>query len=123
MIKADIDNSFKYSSSFIAFFIWGSWAYFINHNIISALAQGTASFVITLILIRSVTWLFYSLPKNFFRTILPALITISCTGSALVLIHFLVGTQRVFFTILPPITVAAIFCFYVTLKLQRINNE
>ena len=121
MINKSTNKTFKIISSLLAFFLWGSWAYLINQNIISAFAQGTASFIITLFLIYFTTWLYQILPKTFLQPILPTLITISCTSSILFVIHFLVGTEEIFYTIFPPITVASIFCLYVTFKLQKTN--
>lgn len=118
-----INSSFKILSAFLAFCLWGSWAYFINHNIKSALVQGAASFVITLILIKFVTYLFNILPQSRVKFFLPTFITISLTSSFLIVIHSLAKTQNILFTILPPIIVASIFCFVVTIKLEKNTND
>jgi hypothetical protein len=45
-------------SAFLAFFLWGGWAYFVNGStditrcLISGLTQGTASFIITLVMVH-----------------------------------------------------------------------
>lgn len=114
---------FNILSAFFAFLLWGSWAYFINQNIKSALVQGVASFIITIFLIKCVTKIFNSLTLYSARFLLPTAITILITTSSLTVIHFLFDTKNIFYTISPPVTVATIFCFLVTAKLEKINHD
>lgn len=114
---------FNILSAFFAFLLWGSWAYFINQNIKSALIQGVASFIITIFLIKCVTKIFNFLTLSSARFFLPTSITILITTSSLTIIHFLFDTQNIFYTIFPPVIVATIFCFFVTAKLEKINHD
>jgi TRAP-type C4-dicarboxylate transport system permease small subunit len=62
--KNKTSHFYNLFSAFFAFFLWGSWAYFVNSGnehsgIFSGLAQGTASFVITLFLVHAVTRLYH----------------------------------------------------------------
>ncbi len=114
---------FNILSAFFAFLLWGSWAYFINQNIKSALVQGLASFIITIFLIKCVTKIFNFLVLSKARFFLPTAATILITTSSLTAIHFLVGTKNIFYTIAPPVSVATIFCFFVTAKLEKINHD
>jgi len=123
-----IKTSKKYNvlSAFGAFLIWGCWAYFVNSNtsnpysaIVSGLAQGTASFVITFIMVRFVSVFFNNLQASWAKLILPSFLTICITGSFLALMHYLIGTSKIFFTVAPALTVAFIFCFYTTLQLRK----
>jgi len=123
-----ISKKFNISSAFIAFLIWGSWAFYVNNNsnysgVISGIAQGVASFVITIFMTYSVTWFFNLLPKTGILLMIPSLLTICITGSGLFVIHSLIQTPRIFYTIAPAITVAFIFCLFVTLKLRKSYNE
>lgn len=116
-------------SAIAAFAMWGGWAYYINSGfgqstrIVSAIAQGIASFLITLFMVRAVTWLFHRMPNAMLKLILPAVLTVSFTGTCLATLHFFVGTPRILQTIAPALTVAFLFCFYTTLKLKKQLNK
>ena len=121
-------QKFNFLSAILAFFIWGSWACYVNnnssyHGLVSGITQGAASFAITLFIAHAVTRFFNLLPKTAIVFILPSVLTICITGSALFVIHSLIQTPRIFYTIAPAITVAFIFCLFVTLKLRKSYNE
>ena len=112
-------------SAILAFIIWGGWAFYMNGDlgievrIKSGLAQGAASLIITLIMVRAVAGIYCWLPNNSLRLVLPAVITVCITGSGLVLVHTIVGTPRIFSTIFPALTVAFVFCVYTAFKLHH----
>ena len=116
-------------SAAVAFSIWGAWAFFINGKagdtgrLISAAAQGSASFIITLIMVSAVTRIFNLLPISRARAVLPSIITVVCTGSCLTLMHFIVGTEEIARTISPALTVATLFCLHTTAKLEKAEKE
>jgi hypothetical protein len=85
----------------------------------SGLTQGVGSFLITLIMVRSVAWLYHHLPAHSSRLVLPALITVAVTGSCLATAHALVGTSNIVQTISPALSVAFLFNIYTTVKLRR----
>lgn len=121
---------YEFLSAIMAFIIWGGWAFYVNGGsrfetrLISGFAQGTASLIITLIMVRMVTEIFNRLPDNSLRLVLPAMITVCITGSGLTLVHALVGTPRIVTTIMPALSVAFVFCVFTALKLHReILNE
>ena len=122
-----ISKQYELFSAAIAFVIWGGWAFYVNGGlgvnvrIISALVQGTASLIITLIMVRVVTIIFYRLPNNPLRIVLSALITVSITGTGLVLAHTWAGTPKIVTTITPALTIAFVFCLYTALKLHRLT--
>jgi hypothetical protein len=93
-----------------------------NSTIFSAFAQGTASFVITIAMTRIVAWFFDLLPEAPITLIVPSILTICITGSGLFILHLSIQTPRIFHTISPPLTVAFIFCLFVTLKLRKSYN-
>ena len=49
---------------------------------------------------------------------LPTLITVGGAAGILVLVHSLVGTPNIFWTILPGLSGAVPYCFYTSYKLQ-----
>ena len=116
-------------SAFLAFFLWGGWAYFVNGStditrcLISGLTQGTASFIITLVMVHLVSWLFNHLPGNFLQLPLAVFFTVSITGSYLVGIHLLVDTPEIFYTISPALSVAFAFCWYTAYKLRNSSDK
>lgn len=120
-------TSWRYniSSAALAFMIWGGWAFYVNDGFgstvrtISAITQGTASMLITLVMVRVVAWIFNRLPANGIRLVVPAVLTVAITGSALVLVHSLVGTPKIAHTVAPALTVAFLFCAYTAIKLHR----
>jgi membrane protease YdiL (CAAX protease family) len=112
-------------SAVMAFLLWGSWAYYANvgtsasKGISAGFTQGTASFVITLVMVRLVSWIFRHLPRNFLQIPLAALLTVTLTGSCLVAIHLWAGTPYILDTITPALTVAFAFCCYTAVKLKN----
>lgn len=115
---------FNVLSALSAFLLWGGWAYYINgradpsKSLISGFTQGTASFIITLVMVHLVTWFFKHLPNNFLQLPLAAILTVTITGSCLVGIHWLVHTPHIFYTIAPALSVAFAFCWYTAYKLR-----
>lgn len=114
-------KKYNYVSAFLAFLLWGAWAYYVNiesHNVLlSALSQGIASAIITLIMIKLLTYFYKLFPKNGWFFILPSLITVGITSSFVVLIHFIVDTKNIFYTVLPTVIVAFLFALYTTKKI------
>lgn len=120
---------FNLISAGLAFMLWGGWAYWVNTEttiegeraspLSSGLTQGAGSFIITLIMVRTVAWLYYHLPAHSTRMVLPALTTVAVTGSCLATAHALVGTPDIVQTIAPALTVAFAFNIYTTVKLRR----
>jgi hypothetical protein len=123
-------NSKKFNlfSAFSAFFIWGGWAFYINgssidNGLISGLYQGVSSFVTTLFMAQTVTWFFNLLPKKSTTFLIPAILTICIIGSSLFTIHRAIDTPEIFYTILPSLTAAFVFCLFVTFQLKTSQKE
>ncbi|MGR9101248.1 MAG: hypothetical protein ACU826_11840 [Gammaproteobacteria bacterium] len=112
-------------SALSAFLLWGGWAYYVNETsvagtgLMSGLTQGTASFVITLIMVRLVTWFYRLFKSPYPKLILPALITVGITGSGLTAVHLWMGTPRIFYTVAPALSVALGFCLFTSHRLSR----
>lgn len=122
---SDLKTSKQYNllSASLAFFIWGGWSFYINDasifsRVTSGLAQGISSFIITLIMVKIVTWFYYRIYFKQLRFILPAMATVFCTGSVLITIHYLIGTPYILKTVTPALSVAFIFCLYTSYKLK-----
>ncbi len=116
---------YKFGSALSAFVLWGSWAWYVNgadnewHTLLSAIAQGSSSFLITLGLVALVTRLYNHFEHPLARVWLPALIVTAFSSSVLLVVHLGVGTQQIIQTILPPSTVAFLFCLFTTIKMQK----
>lgn len=130
MLKRKINTStnrgFTIFSAFAAFLLWGGWAYYLSYDksigitsgIVSGLTQGIASFIITLFMVKTVTWLFKRMPQSHLGIVLSALATVCFTGSCLYLAHFLVGTENIVLTIIFPLSVAFAFCLTTAYRLK-----
>ena len=125
---AKTSKKYNIFSSTSAFFVWGGWAYYVNSiegkntGFVSGIAQGIASFVITLIVVFAVTQLYNAISNNALKIILPTIITVTCIGIVLVAIHSAVGTPHIFYTIAPSLTVAFLFCIFTALNLRKNEN-
>ena len=124
-IISDLKTTKQYNllSASLAFFIWGGWSFYINDasiffRVTSGLVQGISSFIITLTMVKIVAWFYYKLHFTKLRFILPAMVTIFCTGSVLIAIHYIIGTPYILKTVTPALSVAFIFCLYTSYKLK-----
>lgn len=125
--RAVVKSSMRYraTSAVLAFALWGMWAFMVNsaggvpEGVVSGVVQGTASFVITLIMISIVTRLYNLMADMPFRLFLPSMVTVGCTGACLVGIHMAAGTPEVMKTVSPPLVVAFLYCLFTTIKLDR----
>ncbi len=119
---------YNLASAIAAFVMWGGWAFYVNSRnsdssgIVSGIAQGTASFTITLLMVHAITFLYHKFNHLLLKLVLPALLTVSVTSTCLVLIHLLVGTPHIVSTIAPALSVAFAFCLLTTFKLNRIDQ-
>lgn len=115
---------FDFAWAVAAFFFWGGWAGWVNSPaggpaaLFAGLVQGAFSFVMTLLMVRSVTWIYNRLGGRRIRSVLPALVTVGASGSLLAATHVLAGTPRIFPTIAAPLTVAFCFCVYIAIHLE-----
>lgn len=116
---------YNFLSALFAFIVWGSWAYYANSSHggavqrVAMMTQGTASFVITLVMTRSVTFLFSRVKDGWPRIFVPSVVTVSITGTALVSVHYWAGTPEVAATVSPALSVAFFYCLYTTYKLRQ----
>ncbi len=112
-------------SATFAFILWGGWSYFINSKygtsagLISGFTQGAASFTITLFIVHAITFLTPKFHGKLSQFFLPAVITVCFTGSCLALIHIIIGTPAIAYTISPALLVAFSFCIFTTNRIQR----
>jgi hypothetical protein len=144
-VSAKTSWQFNLTSATLAFCLWGGWAFYVNASTVnladrsavesadeqraksndrasawaSGLTQGMGSFIITLVMVRSVAWFYALFSGRRLRLVLPALLTVAITGSCLVLAHTLVGTRSIVHTIAPALTVAFVFNVYATMKIHR----
>ena len=117
---------YKYFSAIFAFILWGSWTYYINQNaqtvFISSFSQGLASFIITLIMVDIIAFFYNKFPKEKNYFLFPSIITVFLTSTTITIIHLLVHTENILYTILPNIFVAFIFSLLTTHKLVKLEG-
>ena len=122
---AETSSAFNFMSAALAFLLWGCWAYFVNESsvpssgLVSGITQGAASFIITLVMVRIITFLFRRLPTNGIAQLLPAFATMCITSSFLVAAHCIVETPNIIRTITPALCVGFVFCIITTLQLRK----
>lgn len=124
-------------SAFFAFLLWGGWAYYINSThaikpsntgIIAGLTQGAASFIITFIIVHLVTHIYNfiasrtSINHSILRLFIAAVLTVSITGTGLLITHHLMKTPHITKTIAPALIVAFLFSLFTVYKLQKTKN-
>ena len=127
-MKQTIKNTQRYNflSAFFALTLWGSWSFYVNSQqagfkagLISGIAQGICSFLITLFMTFLIEKQFNYYRANLTKFILPPVITVLFTGSCLVVVHLLIQTPDIIKTIAPALTVALIFAFFTNIKLYK----
>jgi len=121
-------KQYQYSSALMAFIIWGAWAFYVNNTsthearVLSGLTQGTASLIITLLIVSLTTKIFNALPDNALRLVFAPLVTMCITGTGLILVHSLVSTPKIIYTVAPAISVAFLFAVFTAVKLKSANT-
>ncbi|MEP3482690.1 MAG: hypothetical protein ABJZ55_25830 [Fuerstiella sp.] len=125
-------RQFDLASAGIAFLLWGGWAFWVatrasgkSHAtpLVSGLTQGVGSFCITLVMVRLVSWLFGRFSTHPLRLVIPAILTVMITGTALSVAHFLVGTEDVVGTVAPALSVAFCFNLFTTVKIRNASRD
>lgn len=118
-------KSGKLLAASLAFVLWGGWALLANWQaglrpaLLAGLLQGAMSFLVTLLMASAIIWQARRLRRPAGRILVPPLVTVSVTGSLLYTLHTLSGTPGVWRTIVPPTTVAFIYCLLLSAQLQR----
>ena len=108
-----------------AFFVWGAWAYVVNRHsgseaqaLRSGVTQGLYSGVMTFYMSFSVYFFWKKTAHLNLSSVLPTLATVGHTGAALILVHFLNHTPNIAKTVAAPLTVATLYCLFLTRKFQ-----
>lgn len=120
-----ITKHYQSISAVLAFLVWGGWAFYINdalelnERIVTGLAQGTFSLVITLLTLTTVTSIFNKLPDNKLRLFTPAAIVVLITGIIIVNIHIYIGTPEIVSTVTPGLSITFIYSVVTALNLQH----
>ena len=114
------------------FLFYGAWAFFINFShgwdsaITAAVTQGGYSFTITLVLALVIEFLFQRL-SNMSITALWRNVWVFIVGFSLLLftsvgINLLTGTPEVVWTVLPGLTVSAVYTVMYILTLNKVEG-
>ena len=124
MNNINTSKQFTYISALLAFILWGGWAFYVNGEsgnearILSGITQGTFSFIITLLMTKVIAYQYNKFSRVIFKIFFPPIITVSITGTLLILIHVKVGTPAILKTVSPALTVALLFSFFTVYKLH-----
>ena len=117
---------YKLISILGATFLWGFWAYYVNHGthesrLTSALCQGLISGLATSLMISALETLY----QNLKSIIIPSLIVSSVTALSAIFIHYLIGTSEIIKTVSPAVCVSLIFSLITSynLKLNTIRES
>lgn len=128
--NSKISQQYNFISAALAFVLWGGWSFFINtqhgslnHGIISGLTQGICSFIITLLITFLIEKLFNFFHQKTLKLVLPPILTILVTGSFLVIVHHLIRTPAILYTLSPVLTVAFLFAAFTNFKLYQKFNQ
>ena len=114
---------YNFLSAFFAFVLWGGWALYINSaQVMSGIAQGIASFLITLLIAIAVEKQYRFFKSPVLKLICPPVLTILFTTTCLVIIHHLIHTPQILKTILPASTVAFLFACLTTYKIHKASH-
>jgi len=99
-----------------AFLLWGGWAFYVNSQVslssglISGVAQGLSSFVMTLVMVRSIEFWMTKFEGKIQEIAWPVLITTASSACVLIIVHSLARTPDIITTIVPTLAVAFLFC-------------
>jgi hypothetical protein len=124
ILSSKISKKYNIISALAAFVVWGGWAYYINdtgtENVraISAATQGISSLIITLALVKLVSLIFNRLPRKITSVFIASILSVTCSGSCLIAVHYLIGTPEIVGTVSPPLLVAFLFCLFTAYKLH-----
>jgi hypothetical protein len=124
ILSSKISKKYNIISALAAFVVWGGWAYYINDTgtenvrVISAATQGVSSLIITLALVKLVSLIFNRLPRKILSVFIASVISVTCSGSCLIAVHYLIGTPEIVSTVSPPLLVAFSFCLFTAYKLH-----
>ena len=104
----------------VAFFIYGTWAYGANDvgAEISAVTQGSMSFAITVILATYLE-IVHRLSKNLKQLAAYVAIWFAVIMGTQALIHYAVGTERIFLTLLPGMIIGTVYMVGYLLQLHK----
>jgi len=111
------------------FCFYGAWAFYVNMDygssmgITAAMTQGSYSFVVTLLLAVLVERLFVRFQNITFGAFWVGLIAITLLGVVSWAVNALVGTPKIIWTILPGLTVSAIYTTMYIMTLSKLANK
>lgn len=106
-----------------AFFIYGAWAYGANNvgAVKSAMAQGSMSFANMLVLALYLE-VVYRIASGLKQLIAYVFALFLSVAGIQVLIHYTVGTQNIFLTILPGMIIGTIYIVSYLYHLKRMEK-
>lgn len=123
-------TTYNFGSAILAFVLWGGWSFYINtqqgsleHGLISGITQGVCSFILTLVIAFLIEKLFNYFKNTLLKLLLPPVITVILTGSFLIMVHLLIKTPSIVYTLTPVLTVAFLFAIFTNVKLYKQRSQ
>lgn len=125
MLRTEKSNrAYNLGAAIFAFLLWGGWSFYINtqhgslkNGLISGLGQGVFSFVMTLFIVYLIEKQFHYFNHDYAKMLLPLILTVCISASLLVLMHFILGTPSILYTLFPVIIIAFLFALITNTKL------
>ena len=84
----------------------------------AGLTQGLASFLMTLVMVKTIVYVSNQIPTKGVGLLIPATVTVSASTCFLAAVHLFAQTPNLLATILPATCVAFVFCIVTTVKLR-----
>ena len=109
-----------FMNAIVAFFIYGTWAYAANDigAVTSAFTQGSMSFIITVMLAMYLE-IVHRMSKNFMQLVTYVLGWFILIVGTQATIHYMVGTENIFFTLLPSMIIGTVYVIGYLVQLHK----
>jgi len=116
---------FQSISAAMAFVVWGGWAFYVNdsstlyHRLITAIAQGTFSLIVTLLVLGGVTIIYQNMGQSCLRYFVPAIVMVLITGVIIISIHIVIGTPEIAVTVSPGLIMTFFYSILTAVKIAQ----
>lgn len=113
----------------IAFFLYGSWAFYINSDfghavaLRSGIAQGMLSFSVTTMMSYAMEFFYNRIAWRWCRFVITAYFPLICVLYFMAFVHFLIGTPNIIETITPSMVIGTLYCTSYTIGLSRLSKR
>ena len=110
-----------------AFLLWFTWTYLVNQKseivLISAIAQGFSSSIITSFMITANENLYHRFDELSTKILMPPIIILLVCLTLGYVVHTIIGTTHILETLSPALAVGFVFSLITCLRINRNNYE